>query len=54
MRVKSGLRRLSLCGVLSLIAMIVLPPALRAQVAGTVRDSSSQAPLPTVVAAADA
>jgi hypothetical protein len=46
MRVKSGLRRLSHWGVLSLIAMIVLPPALRAQVAGTVRDSSSQAPLP--------
>ena len=43
---KSGLRRLSLCGVLSLMAMVLLPPALRAQVAGTVRDSSSQLPLP--------
>ena len=45
-RVKSGLRRLSLHGVLSLMAMVLLAPALRAQVAGTVRDSSSQLPLP--------
>jgi hypothetical protein len=44
--VKSGLRRLSLHGVLSLMAMVLLAPALRAQVAGTVRDSSSQLPLP--------
>ena len=43
---KSGLRRLSLHGVLSLMAMVLLAPALRAQVAGTVRDSSSQLPLP--------
>jgi len=46
MRVKCGRRRLSVYGVLSLIVMVLMPPALRAQVAGTVRDSSSQLPLP--------
>ncbi|HEX7980109.1 MAG TPA: hypothetical protein VF461_15980, partial [Gemmatimonadaceae bacterium] len=46
MRVKSGLRRLSNFGVMALVAMLLLPPALRAQVAGTVRDSASQLPLP--------
>ena len=43
---KSGLRRLSHWGALSLAMMLVLPPALRAQVAGMVRDSASQLPLP--------
>ena len=43
---KCGRRRLSVYGVLSLIVMVLMPPALRAQVAGTVRDSSSQLPLP--------
>jgi hypothetical protein len=46
MRVKSGLRRVSLSGALSLMTLLLLPPALRAQVAGMVRDSASQLPLP--------
>ena len=46
MRVKPGLLRPIIFGVLSLVAMLLLPPTLRAQVAGTVRDSASQIPLP--------
>jgi len=46
MRVKCGLRRLSIFGITSLVAMLWSPHALRAQVAGTVRDSASQLPLP--------
>src|SRR5689334_6971806 len=46
MRVKSVLRRLCFGGVPSLMAMLLLPLALHAQVAGTVRDSASQLPLP--------
>ena len=46
MQVKSARGRRSLCAALSLVAMVLLPSALRAQVAGTVRDSASQLPLP--------
>jgi hypothetical protein len=45
-RVKDGLRPLRKIGVLSLAAMMLSPLALRAQVAGMVRDSASQLPLP--------
>jgi hypothetical protein len=44
--VKSGLRRLCVFGMLSLAAALSSPHALRAQVAGIVRDSASQLPLP--------
>jgi len=46
MYVKHGARRASVFGVVPLVMLMILAPALRAQVAGTVRDSASQQPLP--------
>jgi hypothetical protein len=46
MFVKHGARRASVFGVVPLVMVMILTPALRAQVAGTVRDSASQQPLP--------
>jgi hypothetical protein len=46
MYVKHGARRASVFAVVPLVILITLTPALRAQVAGTVRDSASQQPLP--------
>ncbi len=46
MFVKKGARRASVCGVVPLVMVMLLTPAVRAQVAGTVRDSASQLPLP--------
>ena len=46
MYVKHGARRASVFGVVPLVMLVILAPALRAQVAGTVRDSASQQPLP--------
>ena len=46
MFVKHRARRACVFGVVSLALMMILAPALHAQVAGTVRDSASQQPLP--------
>src|SRR5258705_5877167 len=46
MHVKYGLRRPITFGVLPLVALLLLAPALRAQVAATVRDCESQLPVP--------